>query len=99
MSRSSLSTRRLMPLGLGADERGPYGDGGHRAAQKESIMNDVYGLDEAAGRWRQAAATLATEFMAPHAAEVDAQARFPMEGMTALARGGFYGLCLDSQFG
>jgi alkylation response protein AidB-like acyl-CoA dehydrogenase len=62
-------------------------------------MIDVYGLDEAAGRWRQAAATLATEFLAPHAAEVDAQARFPTEGMTALARGGFYGLCLDSQFG
>jgi alkylation response protein AidB-like acyl-CoA dehydrogenase len=62
-------------------------------------MTDVYGLDAATGRWRQAAATLAAEVLAPHAAEVDSQARFPTEGMTALARGGFYGLCLDSQFG
>jgi alkylation response protein AidB-like acyl-CoA dehydrogenase len=62
-------------------------------------MSDEYGVDEAAGRWRQAAAALATECLAPHAAEVDAQARFPMEGMTALARSGFYGFCLDSQVG
>jgi hypothetical protein len=32
-------------------------------------------------------------------AEVNAQARFPAEGMTVLAHGGFYGLCLDTQFG
>jgi alkylation response protein AidB-like acyl-CoA dehydrogenase len=62
-------------------------------------MNDVYGLDEAAGRWRHAAASLAAEVLAPYAAEVDAQARFPTEGMTALARHGFYGLCLDTQYG
>jgi alkylation response protein AidB-like acyl-CoA dehydrogenase len=62
-------------------------------------MSDVYRLDEAAGRWRQAAATLSAEFLASHAAEVDAQARFPVEGMTALARRGFHGICLDSQSG
>jgi alkylation response protein AidB-like acyl-CoA dehydrogenase len=62
-------------------------------------MIDVYGLDEASGRWRQAAATLAAEVLALHASEVDAQARFPAEAMTALAHGGFYGLCLDTQFG
>jgi alkylation response protein AidB-like acyl-CoA dehydrogenase len=91
-----------MPLGLAADAGGSCDDGDQRAAgaaEKESIMIDVYGLDEAGGRWRQAAATLATEFIAPQAAEVDAQARFPMDGMTALARGGLYGLCLDSQLG
>jgi alkylation response protein AidB-like acyl-CoA dehydrogenase len=62
-------------------------------------MIDVYGLDEAANRWRQAATTLATEVLSAHAADVDAQAQFPTAGMTALARGGFYGLCLDTQFG
>jgi alkylation response protein AidB-like acyl-CoA dehydrogenase len=62
-------------------------------------MIDVYGPDEAACHWRQAAATLAAEIPAPHPAEVDAQARFPAEGMTALACGRFYGLCLDTQFG
>jgi hypothetical protein len=35
-------------------------------------MSEVYGIDAAAGRWRQAAAALATECLAPHAAEVDA---------------------------
>lgn len=62
-------------------------------------MTDIYGLDEAAGRWRQAAATLGAEVLASHAAEVDAQARFPAEGMAALAQGGFYGLCLGTPFG
>ena len=62
-------------------------------------MIDVYGLDETAGRWRQAALTLAAEVLSRHAAEVDAQARFPSEAMAALARGGFYGLCLDTSFG
>jgi Acyl-CoA dehydrogenase, N-terminal domain len=59
-------------------------------------MSDVYGLDDAAGRWRSAAITLAAEVLSPHAAEVDAQAQFPAEGMAGLARGGFYGLCLDT---
>src|ERR687892_2554182 len=62
-------------------------------------MIDVYGLDAAGSRWRQAAATLAAEVLAAYAAEVDAQARFPNEGMMALAHGGFYGLCLNPQFG
>jgi alkylation response protein AidB-like acyl-CoA dehydrogenase len=62
-------------------------------------MIDAYGLDAAGSRWRQAAATLAAEVLAPHAAEVDAQARFPHESMAALARNGFYGLCLDTQVG
>jgi alkylation response protein AidB-like acyl-CoA dehydrogenase len=62
-------------------------------------MIDVYGLDGGAVRWRQAAATLAAEILTSHAAEVDAQARFPKEGMAALAHGGFYGLCLGTQFG
>jgi hypothetical protein len=66
-----------MTLGLAVDEDGSRGDGEHRAAHKASIMIDVYGLDEAAGRWRQAASTLATEFLAPHAAEVDALGDFP----------------------
>jgi alkylation response protein AidB-like acyl-CoA dehydrogenase len=63
------------------------------------MMIDVYGLDAAAGRWRQTAATLAAEVLSPHAAEVDAEARFPTEGMAGLARGGFYGLCLDTRCG
>jgi alkylation response protein AidB-like acyl-CoA dehydrogenase len=63
------------------------------------MMIDVYGLDATAGRWREAAATLAAEVLSPHAAEVDAEARFPAEGMAGLARAGFYGLCLDTRYG
>src|SRR5688572_16270858 len=63
------------------------------------MMIDVYGLDAAAGRWRQASVTLAAEVLSANAAEVDAEARFPVEGMAGLARGGFYGLCLDTQCG
>lgn len=35
-------------------------------------MIDVYGLDGSASDWRQAAAILASEVLAQHAAEVDA---------------------------
>jgi alkylation response protein AidB-like acyl-CoA dehydrogenase len=62
-------------------------------------MSDIYGLTETARVWRQKAATLAAGVIARHAADVDTQARFPAEGMAALARDGFYGLCVDGSFG
>lgn len=62
-------------------------------------MIDIYGLDEASSHWRQAAAARSAEVLSAHAAEVDAQARFPQEGMAALAQGGFYGLCIDKSYG
>jgi alkylation response protein AidB-like acyl-CoA dehydrogenase len=56
-------------------------------------MIDIYGLlDETAGTWRQKAAALAADVVARHATEVDTNARFPTESMTALAQGGFYGI-------
>jgi alkylation response protein AidB-like acyl-CoA dehydrogenase len=62
-------------------------------------MIDAYGFDAAGSRWRQAAATLAVEVLATHAVAVDTQARFPRESLASLAQNGFYGLCLDTQFG
>ncbi len=62
-------------------------------------MIDIYGLDDSAARWRQAAAAISADILTTHAAEVDARARFPSEGMTALPGGGFYGLCIDTHFG
>ncbi len=62
-------------------------------------MIDIYGLDETAGTWRQKAAALAGDVLARYATDVDTNARFPTESMTALARGGFYGLCIDTSFG
>src|SRR5437879_1416536 len=62
-------------------------------------MIDIYGLDETAGTWRQKAAALAADVVARHATDVDTNARFPTESMTALAQGSFYGLCTDVSFG
>jgi len=62
-------------------------------------MIDIYGLDEAGIGWRQKAATLAADILAAHAVDVDSNARFPSEGMAALAAGGFYGLCIETDLG
>jgi alkylation response protein AidB-like acyl-CoA dehydrogenase len=62
-------------------------------------MIDIYGLAEAARTWRHKAAALATDVVARHAADVDTNGRFPTEGLDALAREGFYGLCIDASFG
>jgi alkylation response protein AidB-like acyl-CoA dehydrogenase len=47
----------------------------------------------------QKAATLADEAIAPHAAEVDANGRFPDEAMRALAAAGFHGLLIPTALG
>jgi alkylation response protein AidB-like acyl-CoA dehydrogenase len=62
-------------------------------------MIDIYGLAETASTWRHKAAALAADVVARSAADVDIQARFPAESMAALAREGFYGLCVDASFG
>src|SRR5262245_39636846 len=62
-------------------------------------MIDIYGLDETAAAWRQKAAALAADVAAQHAADVDTNARFPMESLAALAQGGFYGLCIAPSCG
>jgi alkylation response protein AidB-like acyl-CoA dehydrogenase len=45
------------------------------------------------------ARAIAQTTLALHAAEVDQQARFPQESMTALADAGFYGLIIPQEFG
>ena len=62
-------------------------------------MAHAYGIDEGTEKLRAAAATIATEVLAKHAADVDTRARFPEEGMAALAKEGFYGLCLPASAG
>lgn len=42
---------------------------------------------------------LADEVLAPHAASVDSEGRFPVEAMAALAADGFYGLTIPAEFG
>jgi alkylation response protein AidB-like acyl-CoA dehydrogenase len=44
-------------------------------------------------------ASLATEVLAQHAADVDARARFPVESLRALADAGLWGLCVPAALG
>jgi alkylation response protein AidB-like acyl-CoA dehydrogenase len=62
-------------------------------------MPHVYGLDEAATESSALAASIARDTIAPHAAEVDAQGRFPTHAIEALARHGLLGLCVPAALG
>jgi len=62
-------------------------------------MPHPYGFDDKAATLVAKATSLAGEVLAPHAADVDAKARFPREGHLALAEGGFLGLCVASAQG
>jgi alkylation response protein AidB-like acyl-CoA dehydrogenase len=58
----------------------------------------MYRLDQTGADLVAKLATLADERIAPYAAEVDAQGRFPVEAMQALAEGGFYGLSVPQEY-
>ena len=62
-------------------------------------MPHIYGLDAATTQLSNPAAGLASEVLAKHAADVDAKARFPEESVAALAKAGFYGLCVPAALG
>jgi alkylation response protein AidB-like acyl-CoA dehydrogenase len=62
-------------------------------------MIHVYGLSNTASENVSIASKIAAEVLAVNAAEVDAQARFPDEGLQALADAGLYGLCLSKEVG
>ena len=62
-------------------------------------MPNMYGLDTNALKIVADATAIATEIAAKHAADVDNRARFPEEAMTALAKKGFYGLCVPTALG
>src|SRR5688572_28496637 len=59
----------------------------------------IYALDSMGERLVAAAQKLAGESAAPHAAEVDRQARFPQEALRALGEQGFWGLGVPAEFG
>ena len=60
-------------------------------------MVHAYGLSPSAQENVAAASTIAKEVLSQHAADVDSQGRFPVEGMKALADSGFYGLCITKE--
>src|SRR5262245_1087 len=62
-------------------------------------MMHVYGLSESASQVAAAATQLAQDVLSTHAADVDAQARFPRESVDALAASGLLGLCQAPELG
>jgi alkylation response protein AidB-like acyl-CoA dehydrogenase len=62
-------------------------------------MPDVYGLQANESDFRNRASTIRAEVLNTHAADVDSNARFPRESIAALARDGFFGLCVAEECG
>lgn len=62
-------------------------------------MPHVYGLDAKGEALAAQAAGIAKDVCARHAAEVDAQARFPRQSLDALAKAGLWGLCVPEGLG
>src|SRR5262245_869516 len=62
-------------------------------------MPHPYGIDDKVAALAARARNVARETLAPHAADVDAKARFPSEGRAALGEQGFLGLCVTTALG
>ena len=62
-------------------------------------MTHPYRLSENDARFQAVASLLAKDVLGPHAADVDAQARFPEESLETIRRHGLLGLCLPSALG
>jgi alkylation response protein AidB-like acyl-CoA dehydrogenase len=62
-------------------------------------MPHVYGIDGETARLAERAAEITRSTAARNASEVDQQARFPAESVSALGREGLLGLCVDPAFG
>lgn len=59
----------------------------------------MYGLNDEQKGIAERAAKIADDAIAPHAVTTDAEARFPREGLDALAEAGFYGLTVPKEYG
>jgi alkylation response protein AidB-like acyl-CoA dehydrogenase len=71
----------------------------HEPLDPENAMTHPYRLDAPAEAARTAAAALAQDVLARHASATDSAARFPEESLDALAKAGFYGLCVPPALG
>jgi alkylation response protein AidB-like acyl-CoA dehydrogenase len=58
-------------------------------------MPHMYRINEPAAGWARHAAEVGAEVLSRHAGAVDSGARFPNEGIKALAEQGFLGLCVS----
>lgn len=62
-------------------------------------MAHTYGLDTAAQQHLTAASEITKAILSRYASEVDAKARFPAEGVSALQKARLTGLCIDATLG
>ena len=62
-------------------------------------MPHPYGLDDTSSRTDPKTATLVDEVVARHAADVDRNARFPVESLAALGAAGLFGLTVPRDLG
>jgi alkylation response protein AidB-like acyl-CoA dehydrogenase len=60
---------------------------------------DLYSLGEERDALRESVRALAEKEIAPHAAEVDQQARYPVEARQALTQAGFHAIHIPEQYG
>ncbi len=60
---------------------------------------DTYRLSDEHEALREAVRTLAEKEIAPHAAEVDEQGRYPVEARDALTKAGFHAITIPEEFG
>ena len=59
----------------------------------------IYSLSSQEADMSALAAAIARDVASPHADQVDSEARFPTEAISALASQGLLGLCISPQFG
>jgi alkylation response protein AidB-like acyl-CoA dehydrogenase len=62
-------------------------------------MPSIYGLNQDAAKFASKATTIANDVLARNAADVDASGRYPEQSVAALAKEGFFGLCVPANFG
>ncbi|HEU0107603.1 MAG TPA: acyl-CoA dehydrogenase family protein [Vicinamibacteria bacterium] len=62
-------------------------------------MPHIYGIEGDTTRLAERAAEITRTTTAPHAQDVDQQARFPEESLAALGSEGLLGLCVDAKLG
>ncbi|MGI5125686.1 acyl-CoA dehydrogenase [Pseudonocardia sp. CA-107938] len=60
---------------------------------------DAYQLSEEHTALREAVRDLATKEIAPHAAEVDEEGRYPIEAQNALTKAGFHAVIIPEEYG
>ena len=60
---------------------------------------DTYRLSDEHEALREAVRALAEKEIAPHAAEVDEQGRYPVEAREALAKAGFHAIIIPEEYG